>query len=94
MLSLQNPVSLVGGIAEMTHDLVALDLFVRNEKGVGTGSPCCSSNCDQSIVRPSRRGGVPVLRRVQASPRVRSWAPSVFEGASPFRPQLYFCSPT
>src|SRR4051812_1621860 len=69
-------------------------LFVKKEKGVGTASPCCSSNCDQSIVRPSKRGGVPVLRRVHASPRVRNCPPSVLDGASPFLPQLYFCSPT
>ena len=38
-------------------------LLVRKLNGVGSASPGCSSNRDQSIVRPSRRGGVPVLSR-------------------------------
>ena len=59
------------------------------ENGVGTASPGCGSNCDQSMVRPSSRGGVPVFNRVQCKPSVRSWSPSNWEGASPFRPQLY-----
>jgi len=39
---------------------------VRKENGVGSASPCCGSNRLQSMVRPSRRGGVPVL---EAGPR-------------------------
>ncbi len=37
--------------------------LVRNEKGGGGSSPCCASSPAQSIVRPSSRGGVPVLSR-------------------------------
>ncbi len=36
---------------------------VRNEKGCGGSSPCCTWSASQAIVRPSRRGGVPVLSR-------------------------------
>ena len=46
----------------------------------GTGSPGCSSNRDQSIVRPSSRGGVPVFSRVQCRPSVRSCRAKLFEG--------------
>ena len=67
---------------------------VKKENGVGTGSPGCSSNRDHSIVRPSRRGGVPVFNRVHCKAKVLNCAPSVLEGASPFRPQAYRCSPT
>ena len=45
------------------------------------------------MVRPSRRGGVPVFSRFQSSPKLRSWSPSRLEGASPLRPQLSLCSP-
>ena len=45
---------------------------VRNEKGTGVSSPGCISRLAQSIERPSRRAGVPVLRR----PRRRSRASS------------------
>ena len=31
------------------------------EKGLGLGSPGCSSNTEKSIVAASRRGGVPVF---------------------------------
>ena len=46
-------------------------LSVRNENGIGSLSPDCGSNRAQLIVRASRRGGVPVFRRVQPSPRLR-----------------------
>src|ERR1035437_6094868 len=59
---------------------------VMKENGVGTASPGCGSNWDQSMVRPSTRGGVPVFKRVQCNPNVRNWSPSNCEGASPFRP--------
>ena len=44
--------------------VLALFALVRNENGVGTASPGCGSNRDQSMVRPSSRGGVPVFSRV------------------------------
>ena len=40
----------------------------------------------KSIVRPSRRGGVPVFRRPTGNCSSRSRAPSVFAGGSPARP--------
>ena len=39
---------------------------VRNENGTGGSSPGCISRLAQSIVRPSRRAGVPVLSRPSA----------------------------
>src|SRR5579863_1977732 len=45
--------------------------FVRKLKGVGSTSPGCSSNVSHLIVRPSRRGGVPVLRRHGRRPSER-----------------------
>ena len=40
--------------------------LVRNEKGAGGSSPACISRAAQSMVRPSRRGGVPVFSRPMA----------------------------
>ena len=37
----------------------------------GSGSPNCGSNFDQSMVRASSRGGVPVFRRAQPRSRPR-----------------------
>ena len=66
---------------------------VRNEKGMGGSSPACISRLAQSIVRPSRRAGVPVLSR----PSRRSSASSRWErplaGGSPWRPAGVFSSP-
>ena len=59
---------------------------VRKLKGVGSASPGCSSNLLQSMVRPSRRGGVPVLRRQPRRPRRLSASPSRMLGGSPLRP--------
>jgi hypothetical protein len=41
---------------------------VSIENGSGGSSPGCISTADQSIVAPSSRGGVPVLRRPSAKP--------------------------
>src|SRR5690242_3068452 len=46
---------------------VVIDL-VRNEKGTGGSSPFCTASWLQSIVVPSRRGGVPVLSLPIARP--------------------------
>ena len=43
--------------------------LVRKLNGVGSASPGCSSKASQSMVRPSRRGGVPVLSRQVRRPR-------------------------
>ena len=59
------------------HDLAQRRIFfvVRKLKGVGSASPGCSSKLDQSMVRPSSRGGVPVLRRHSRRPsRFRAFA--------------------
>ena len=41
---------------------------VITENGSGGSSPGCISTADQSIVVPSRRGGVPVLSRPRVNP--------------------------
>ena len=41
---------------------------VSEEKNSGSGSPFWTSSRSQSIVAPSRRGGVPVLSRASANP--------------------------
>ena len=66
---------------------------LRKLKGVGSASPGCSSNLDQSMVRPSRRGGVPVLRRVSRRPSFFRDSPRRTEAGSPERPAVYCCSP-
>src|SRR5579883_2951936 len=52
----------------------------------GVFIPRCKVKRDQSIVRPSRRGGVPVLRRTTRKPMRRSDSPSNWDGGSPLRP--------
>ncbi len=46
----------------------------------------CSASRAQSIVRPSSRGGVPVLSRAIGSEASRSWLASTCAEASPIRP--------
>ena len=65
----------------------------RKLNGVGSASPGCSSNLDQSMVRPSRRGGVPVFRRVSRRPSFFRDSPRRTEAGSPERPAVYCCSP-
>ena len=52
----------------------------------GTPSPGCSVHFDQSIVRPSMRGGVPVFNRPCGSFSSFSRALSDTAGGSPARP--------
>ncbi len=66
---------------------------VRNEKGNGGSSPGCTSSPRQSIVRPSSRGGVPVLSRPSAKPARRKVCDRPSDGASPTRPAGIFSSP-
>ena len=61
---------------------------MRKLKGVGSASPGCISKRDQSMLRPSRRGGVPVFRRVQGSPSARTCSARICEGGSPLRPHV------
>ena len=66
---------------------------VRNEKGTGGSSPACISRLAQSIVRPSRRAGVPVLSRPSRnSSASRRWERPL-AGGSPWRPAGVFSSP-
>ena len=53
----------VSGVVKAMWQLICgwTIVFVRKLKGVGSASPGCSSNASQRMVRPSRRGGVPVL---------------------------------
>ena len=61
--------------------------------GAGS-SPGCRSSCEKSTVRPSSRGGVPVLRRPAGSASSRRRRPRVFAGGSPARPASKCSSPT
>ena len=60
---------------------------VRNENGTGGSSPGCISRPAQSIERPSRRAGVPVLSRPsrRSSARSRSESPLAGGLAMPAR---------
>ena len=70
--------------------VVMRSFLVRKLKGVGSASPGCTLNCDQSMVRPSRRGGVPVLRRQSAEAELlECFAEHDCEAASPLRPAGY-----
>ncbi|MDT4865753.1 hypothetical protein FQZ97_1005760 [compost metagenome] len=68
-------------------------LSVIKENGTGSSSADCISRLCQSIVRPSRRGGVPVLSRPTAKPRPRKVSESPSAGFSPMRPAGIFFSP-
>ena len=60
--------------------------FVNIENGSGGSSPACISSAFQSIVLPSKRGGVPVLRRPSVKPKPESDSESAIAGASPILP--------
>ena len=60
---------------------------------MGGSSPACISRLAQSIVRPSRRAGVPVLSRPsRSSSASRRWERPL-AGGSPWRPAGVFSSP-
>ena len=59
---------------------------VRKDIGSGGQSPGWRSSAAQSMVRPSSRGGVPVLSRPRAKPSRSRVADSPRAGASPTRP--------
>ena len=56
----------------------------RTEPGIP--SPGCSSHCEKSMLRPSRRGGVPVFRRPWGSCSSLSRDDRLTAGGSPARP--------
>ncbi len=56
--------------------------LLRKEKGSGGSSPCWRSRAPQSMVRPSRRGGVPVFSLPIVSPRPYSVRDSPRDGGS------------
>ncbi len=66
---------------------------VRNENGTGSSSPGWTSSASKSIVRPLRRGGVPVLNRRSSNPRARSEPESPSAEVSPARPPGVLTSP-
>ena len=56
------------------RNLFPIYLACKERDGAGRGSPFCSSNLDHSIVRPSRRGGVPALAASElVIPNPRNW---------------------
>src|SRR4030042_1144113 len=59
---------------------------VLNENGTGGSSPAWGENLLQSIVRASRRIGVPVFSRIMANPRDSRLFESSNEGGSLARP--------
>ena len=56
------------GVCDVTGDLPLRQLRRAKLKGVGSASPGCSAKRLQSIVRPSSRGGVAVLKRQPRRP--------------------------
>ena len=56
--------------------------------------PAAPPSVEKSIVRPSRRGGVPVFRRPCGSFNSFSRADSVTAGGSPARPAAWLSRPT
>src|SRR6185312_8660878 len=66
---------------------------VKNEKGCGGSSPCCTWRPFQLMVRPSRRGGVPVLSRLMRRPSPYSRSDRPRAGASLMRPAGILRSP-
>ena len=54
----------------------------------------CAARRVKSMLRPSRRGGVPVLSRPARGASSRSRAASALEGGSPARPPAWCSSPT
>ena len=66
---------------------------VMKENGGGGSSPGWTSSPAQSIVRPSSRGGVPVLSRPSAKPQRASVRDRPSDGCSPTRPAGIFSSP-
>ena len=62
-------------------------------KGIGGSSPAATPRLAQSIVRPSRRAGVPVLRRPSRNSSASRRCESPLAGGSPWRPAGVFSSP-
>ena len=58
----------------------------KENTGTGSRSPGCSSRTDQSMLRPSRRGGVPVLSRPWGRLNARRRSDRAMAGGSPARP--------
>ena len=76
-----------GVVRVMPHWICRLAIrSVSTENGSGGSSPGCISSAAQSIVVPSSRGGVPVLRRPSAKPARSSVRDRPIDGASPTRP--------
>ena len=66
---------------------------VRVENGTGGSSAGCISSWSQSIVRPSKRAGVPVFNRPNGSDNACKRSASMLDGASPMRPAATRSSP-
>ena len=88
------PLALATVVRVIPQEICGLSIVpVRAEKGSGGSSPGCISNAPQSIVRPSSRGGVPVLRRPSGKPWRCNVADRPSDGASSMRPAGIVLSP-
>ena len=71
------------GAGDPARQLARVLAGLPRKLNTGTGSsPGCSSITEKSIVRASRRGGVPVFRRPGAASSFRRW-PRLIAGGSP-----------
>ena len=78
---------------DVAGDLAEGEYARAEAEGGGVGVAGLLGELDQSMVRPSRRGGVPVLRRQPRRPRRLRDSPRRTEAGSPERPAVYCCSP-
>ena len=81
------------GVGDVAGDLALRDLVGAEAERCGVGVAGLLGEALQSMVRPSRRGGVPVFRRQPRRPRRLRLSPSRTDGGSPLRPAGYCCSP-
>src|SRR5882762_9579970 len=75
------------GMSDPEWQLAGMHVATTHEKNTGCGvSPGCSASNEKSMLRASRRGGVPVFKRPTGRLISRNLAASVMEAGSPARP--------